>query len=262
MYLVFFSDSRILKNKFYLSLYQSDQRLGMIVMIMMMYVLVDVSSAGRGRHCVLREFTFKPTHDLCHRSGLILLPCRVLQLMLLAGSTALLRLDELRIIALHIIVIVDDCLVGRCLLVVGHKIDDITVSIVNGGVMLRRVRVNRRWHVHVTIQHLGIRRIGLGGGMCRVIPRCRVPRLPKIRRPRLGRCFGKCHGMMSVLTNRLVISRSRLTRLRRCLAVLITMIRGFQMGTVRWNARCLFVLMSFSVNKMFRCQLIEDIIFN
>jgi len=143
-------------------------------------------------------------------------------------------------------VIVDDCLVGRRrLLVVGHEVDDITVSIINGGVMLRGVRVNRRRRDHVTIQHLGIR-IGLG----RVIPRCRVPRLPKIRRPRFGRRFGKCRGMMRALTNWLVITRGRLTRLRRYLTVLVTVIRGFQIGTVGWNARCLLVLMSFSVGKI------------
>jgi len=142
--------------------------------------------------------------------------------------------------------IVDDCLVSRRLLVVGHEVDDITVSIINGGIMLRCVRVNRRRRDHVTIQHLGVRCVGLG----RVIPRCRVPRLPKIRRPRFGRRFGKCRGMMVALTNWFVINRSCLTRLRRSLTVLVTMIRGFQMGTMRWNARCLLVLMSFSVDKI------------
>lgn len=209
---VSFQISRSLSNTSSFVVYRSDQRLGVIVMIMVMYVLVNVSATGRSRHGVLREFAFEPAHDLRHRSGLILLPCRVLQLMLLGGPGALLRLDEWRVIALQVTVIVDDRLIGRRrLLIVGHEVDDVTMSIVDRGVVLRRVRVNRR--DQVAVHHLRIRRVALGGGMRRVVPRCRVPRLPKIRRPRLGRRFGKRRGMMVALANRLV-SRRRLTRLR------------------------------------------------
>lgn len=154
----------------------------MIVMIMMMYVLVDVPSAGRGRHRVLREFTFEPTHDLCHRSGLILLPCSMLQLMLLTRSTALLRMNKLRVIALQVVVIVGNrLLISRLLVIVGHEVDDVAVSIAAAGGVLRRVVVDCRRCDHITIQYLRIRRVSLGRGMCRVIPWCRVPRLSEIR---------------------------------------------------------------------------------
>lgn len=101
----------------------------MIVMIVMMYVLVDVSSTGRGRHRILREFTFEPTHDLRHRSGLVLLPRGVLQLMLLARSTTL-RMNELRVIALQIVVIVGNGLmIGRLLIIIGNEVDDVAMNI-------------------------------------------------------------------------------------------------------------------------------------
>lgn len=140
-------------------------------MIVMVYVLVDVSPTRRGRHRVLREFTLEPAHDLRHRAGLVLLPRGVLQLMLLARPAALLRVDELRVVALQVVVIVGDGLmIGRLLIVVGHEVDDVAVVSVAGivGGVLRRaaVVVDRRRREHVAIQYLRIRRVGrLGGGM-------------------------------------------------------------------------------------------------
>lgn len=199
------------------------------MMIMMVYVLVDVSSAGRGRHRILREFTLEPTHDLCHRSGLILFARGMLQLMLLARSTALLRMNELCVISLQVVVIVGNCLmISRLLVIVRHEIDDVPVSVAAAGVVLRRIVVDRRCRRnHVTIQYLRIRRIGLGRGMCRVVLRCRVSRFSEIRRPRFNRRFRKRHGMMSALPNWFVIVHACLTRLQRRRTVLIIMIRGF-----------------------------------
>lgn len=196
----------------------------MIVMIVMMYVLVDVLSAGCGCHCVLREFTFEPTHNLCHRSGLILLPRGVFQLMLLACSATLLRMNKLRVVALQVVVIVGNCLISRLLIIVGHKIDDVAVSIAAADSLLRRVVVDRRRRNHITIQYLRIRRVGLGRGMCRIVPRRQVPRFSEIRRPRFDRRFRKRYGM-SALPDRFVIIH--LTRLQRCMTILIIMIRIF-----------------------------------
>lgn len=200
----------------------------MIMMIMMMYMLVDVSSAGRGRHRILREFTLEPTHDLCHRSSLILFARGVLQLMLLARSTALLRMNELCVVSLQVAVIVGNRLmISRLLVIVGHEIDDVPVSVATAGGVLRRVVVDRRRRNHVTIQYLRIRRIGLGRGMCRVVLRCRVSRFSEIRRSRFNRRFRKRHGMMSVLPDWFMIVPGRLTRFQRRRTVLIIMIRGF-----------------------------------
>lgn len=124
----------------------------MIVMIVMMYVLVNMSSAGGGRYRVLREFTFEPTYDLCHRSGLILLPRGVLQLMLLARSTTLLRMNKLRVVALQVVVIVGNCLmISRLLIIVGHEIDDVAVNIAAADSVLRRVIIDRCRSNHITI---------------------------------------------------------------------------------------------------------------
>jgi len=71
--------------------------------------------------------------------------------MLLARSAALLRMNELRIVALQIVVIVGNGLmIGRLLIIVGHKVDDVAVSIAAGSV-LRCVIVDRRWRNHITI---------------------------------------------------------------------------------------------------------------
>lgn len=88
-------------------------------MIVMMYMFVNVPTTGRNRRRVLRELAFEPTHDLRHRPGLILLPGRVFQLVLL-GPAALLRLSELRVVALHVVVIVNyvGLLVRRLLVIV------------------------------------------------------------------------------------------------------------------------------------------------
>lgn len=195
----------------------------MIVMIVMVYVLVDVPSAGCGRHRILRELTFEPAHNLCHRPGLILLPRGVLQLMLLTRPAALLRMD---VIALQVVVIVG--LIGRLLVIVGHDVDDVAVGVATVGGMLCRVVVDCRRCDHITIQYLRISRVGrLGRGMRRVVPRGRVPRFSEIRRPRFDRRFGKRHGIMSALSDWLVIVRSGLTRLQRCVTILIIMIRVF-----------------------------------
>lgn len=113
--------------------------------------------------------------------------------------------------------------------------------------MLRRyVVVDRRRHDDVAIQHLRVS-IGLGS-VCRVVPRCVVPGFSQIR-PRLGRRLGKRCGMMGAFPYRLVIVRGRLTRLRRRLAVLVVVIRGFVVGAVRRNAR-LFVLVPFPAREI------------
>lgn len=117
-------------------------------------------------------------------------------------------------------------MIGSLLVVVGHEINDVAVGCVAGSRVLRRIVVDYCRRCDVTIQHRLVRR--LGGGMYRVIPRCRVPRFPQIRRPRFRRCFGKRRGMMSccAFPDRFVIVGSRLTRLRRCLTVLVIVIRG------------------------------------
>lgn len=212
----------------------------MIMMVVMVYVLVNVPSTGRRCHCVLRKFAFKPTYDLCHRPRLILFPCRVLQLMFLSVPTALLRLDKLRVVALRVVMIVGDSLlmIGSLLVVVGHEINDVAMGGIAAGNVLRCLVVNR-WHDHVTVQHVRIRRrVSLVGGMssialrCRVVPRCRVSRFPEIR-SRFGRRLGKRCVMMTVLSNQFVIGRVYLTRLRRCLAVHVIVIGSFQMRTMR-----------------------------
>lgn len=224
----------------------------MVMMIMMMYVLVNVPPAGRGRRCrrILRELAFQPAHDLRHRASLILLSGRVLQLVLLAGPAVLLlllRLDELLVVALQVVAIVDRSLMIGRLLIVGREIDDVAMggdAAAGGDVTLlrRHVVVNRRRHDHVTTQQLRIP-VSLGG-VRRVVPRGVVPRLPEVR-PRLGRRFGKQRGMISTaFPNRLVVVCGRLTRLQKRLAILIIVIRGFHVRAVRRNA-CLFVLMPF-----------------
>lgn len=202
------------------------------MMIMMVYVLVDVPSTGRRCHRVLRELAFEPTYDLRHCSRLVLLSCRVLQLVLLGGSAALLRLDELRIVALGVVVVVGDGLMVRSLLVVvGDEVGDVAVGVASGDVLRAALVVHRRRrrHDHVAIQHVRIRRrVGLTGGMRRivlrrrVVPGCRVSRLPEIR-SRLHRRLEK-RVMMDALANHLVMSRSHLAWLRGCLAVHVIVI--------------------------------------
>lgn len=196
-------------------------------MIVMVYVLMNVSTAWRGgRHRVLREFAFEPTHDLSHRSGLVLFSRCMLQLMLL-GSAALLRGNELRVVALQIVVIIGNCLmIGSLLVVVGHEVNNVAVGRVAGSRVLRWIVVDRcRRHDDVTIQDLRVR---LRGGMYRVVPRCRVPCFPEIRRPRFRWCFGEGRGVMSrcAFPDRFVVVGSCLTRLQRCLTVLIIVIRS------------------------------------
>lgn len=187
------------------------------MMIVMMYVLVNVPSVVCGG--VLWELTFQPTHYLRHSSRLILFPCSVLQLMLLAGSAGLLRLNELRVVTLNVVGTVDNRLVMRWLLIViGHQVNDVTLLDIG----LQHFRMNRR-HDQIAIQHL---RIILRRRVSRIVPWCYVSRLPEIRRSRFDRCLGKRHGMMVALPNRFVILRSRLTRLQWRLTVLIIMIRG------------------------------------
>jgi len=70
--------------------------------------------------------------------------------MLLARST-LLRMNELRIVALQIVVIVGNGLIGRLLIIVGHEINDVAVSIATAGSVLRCIIVDRRWRNHITI---------------------------------------------------------------------------------------------------------------
>lgn len=63
--------------------------------------------------------------------------------------------------------------------------------------------------------------------MYSVVPRCRVSCFPEIRRPRFRRCFGEGRGMSRcIFRDRFVVVGSRLTRLHRCLTVLIIVIRG------------------------------------
>lgn len=152
------------------------------MMIVMMYMFVYMPPTGRDSRRVLRKLAFEPTHDLRHCSSLILFPSRVLQLVLLR-SAALLRLNELRVVALHVVVIVGHVgrMVGRRLLivVVGQEIHDVTVGVVAGDVLRRYVVVDGRRHDDIAIQHLRVS-VGLGS-VRRVVPRCVVPRLPQIR---------------------------------------------------------------------------------
>jgi len=68
--------------------------------------------------------------------------------MLLARST-LLRMNELRIVALQIVVIVGNGLmIGRLLIIVGHEV---AVNIAAAGSVLRCIIVDRRWRNHITI---------------------------------------------------------------------------------------------------------------
>lgn len=80
-----------------------------------------------------------------------MLPRGVLQLMLLAHS-ATLRMNELRVIALQIVVIVGNGLmIGRLLIIIRNEVDDVAMNIVATVGVLRRIIVDS-WCDHVTIQ--------------------------------------------------------------------------------------------------------------
>jgi len=72
---------------------------------------------------------------------------------MLLGPAALLRGNELRVVALQIVVIIGNCLmIGSLLVVVGHEVNDVAVSRVAGSRVLRRIVVDRcRRHDDVTI---------------------------------------------------------------------------------------------------------------
>lgn len=146
-------------------------------MIMMVYMFVNVPATGRDRRRVLRELALEPTHDLRHRPSLVLFPGRVLQLMLL-GPAALLRLNELRVVALHVAAVIVGrvgLVVGRLLVVVRQEVDDVPVGVAVADVLGRYVVVDRSRHNDITLQHLRVS-VGLGS-VRRVVPRRVVPRL-------------------------------------------------------------------------------------
>jgi len=71
--------------------------------------------------------------------------------MLLAHS-ATLRMNELRVIALQIVVIVGNGLmIGRLLIIIRNEVDDVAMNIVATVGVLRRIIVDS-WCDHVTIQ--------------------------------------------------------------------------------------------------------------
>lgn len=76
---------------------------------------------------------------------------------MLLGSAALLRGNELRVVALQIVVIIGNCLmIGSLLVVVGHEVNDVAVGRVAGSRVLWRIVVDRCRHDDVTIQHLRV----------------------------------------------------------------------------------------------------------
>lgn len=97
------------------------------MMVMMMNMFVNVLPTG-ARSRVLRKFSFQPTNDLDHSSGLILFPGRMLQLMFLARLTTLLRrLTKLRLATLNVM-IVGRSLINR-VLIVRYQIAAITIRV-------------------------------------------------------------------------------------------------------------------------------------
>lgn len=177
---------------------------------MMMNVLVNVLPTGAGSG-VLREFPFQPTDDLNHGSGLILFPSRMLQLMLLARFTALLRLAELRLVTLNIMIAGWGGLIDR-MLIVRYQIAAITIRVSRGSGLLICVHI---WTDHGSWQNLRLnicsRRLHR-----RVIPlksvlRSRLPQIP----PVLCRYLGERRETLGLFPSRLMVGRRRGPRFRR-----------------------------------------------
>lgn len=177
----------------------------MIMVVVMVDVLVNVLATGT-RGGVLGELPLQPADDLHHRSGLVLLSGRVLQLMLLARLAALLRLTELRLVALNI-VIARRSLIYRA---VGRDVAGVAAR-VNRGLLLR---------VDSGADHGAGQDLRLNVGprrrhRRRVVPLETVlrPRLPKIP-PRLGRYFREGRERLSLLPGRFVVRHRRGPRFR------------------------------------------------
>lgn len=172
-------------------------------------MFVNVLPTG-ARSRVLRKFSFQPTNDLDHSSGLILFPGRMLQLMFLARLTTLLRrLTKLRLATLNVM-IVGRSLINR-VLIVRYQIAAITIRVSWRSGLLIRIDVRAD---HISRQNLRL-------NVCswrlrrRVIPLKSVvcTRLSQIS-PMLRRYLGERRETLRLFPSRLMVSCRRGPRFR------------------------------------------------